>query len=69
MIALLDNLNIQDSALILLPEKDEAVVRSARNIPDVKTLLANYLNVRDILGYEYLLIPLEALEIIEAIWG
>lgn len=69
MIALLDNLNIQDSVLILLPEKDEAVVRSVRNIPDAKTLMANYLNVRDLLGYEVLLMPLEALEVIETIWG
>jgi len=69
VLALLDNLDVQGSALILLPEKDEAVTRSVRNIPDVKTLLANYLNVRDLLSYDVLLIPLEALEVIEAIWG
>jgi len=68
MIALLENLDIEGSALILLPEKDEAVERSARNLPEVKTLLANYLNVRDILGYDVLLMPLEALKVIEAIW-
>ena len=69
VIALLDSLDIQNSALILLPEKNEAVEGSARNIPDVKTLRANYLNVRDLLSYEVLLMPLEALEIIEAVWG
>jgi len=69
MVALLDSLNIRESALILLPDRDEAVVLSARNLPDVKPLLASYLNVRDLLSYEKLLVPLEALELIEAIWG
>lgn len=69
LVALLDSLNIQDSTLILLPARDEAVALSARNLPDVKPLLASYLNVRDLLSYEVLLMPLEALEVIEAIWG
>ncbi len=69
MLALLDSLGIQDSALILLCRKDEAVERSARNVPEVKTLRANYLNIRDILGYDHLVLPLEALEVVEAIWG
>ena len=69
MLALLDSLGIQDSALILLSKKDEAVERSARNVPEVKTLRANYLNIRDILGYDHLVLPLEALEVVEAIWG
>lgn len=69
MLALMDSLGIQDSALILLSRKDEAVERSARNVPEVKTLRANYLNIRDILGYDHLVLPLEALEVVEAIWG
>ena len=69
MLALLDSLGVQDSALILLSKKDEAVERSARNVPEVKTLRANYLNIRDILGYDHLVLPLEALEVVEAIWG
>ena len=69
LVALLECLNIQDSTLILLPARDEAVALSARNLPDVKPLLASYLNVRDLLSYEVLLMPLEALEVIEAIWG
>ncbi len=69
MLALLDSLGIQDRVLILLSRKDEAVERSARNVPEVKTLRANYLNIRDILGYDHLVLPLEALEVVEAIWG
>jgi len=69
MVALLDNLSIPDSALILLSDRDDAVERSVRNIPAVKTLRANYLNIRDLLSHDHLLVPLEALEVIESIWG
>ena len=69
MVALLDSLSIPDSALILLSDRDDAVERSVRNIPAVKTLRANYLNIRDLLSHDHLLVPLEALEVIEAIWG
>ncbi len=53
------------SVLVVLPEKDEqynAAVRSAHNLPDAKILLAGYLNIRDLLGYEKLILPLKALE-------
>jgi large subunit ribosomal protein L4 len=68
MLSLLDNLGIPDSALILLSDRDDVVERSARNIPAVKTLRANYLNMRDLLSHDFVVVPLEALEIIEAIW-
>jgi len=38
-------------------------------LPYVKTLRANYLNIRDLLGYDYLLIPQGSLEVIEGILG
>ena len=69
MLELLDNLQLQDSVLFLLPEKDPAVQRSANNLAYVETILANYVNVRDVVGYDYLVIPLEALEVIETIWS
>ncbi len=69
MAAMLDDLAISTSALILLPEKNETVERSANNLPDVKTLQAQYLNIRDILGYDYLLMPLEAVKVIESFLG
>jgi len=56
------------SALVLIAEKDEAydvVVRSTRNIPDAKVLMANYLNIRDILGYDKLVMPLKALDVLK----
>ncbi len=69
MVRVLENLGIEGSALILLPERNEAVELSARNLPDVKTLRASYLNVRDLLGYDTILMPMKALDIIESILG
>ena len=69
MAALLGALAVDSSALILLPERNENVEKSARNLPGVKTLRAQYLNVRDLLGYDYLVMPLGALEVIESILG
>ena len=64
------NLLVGDaSALILIPEKDEnyeRVARSTNNLPDAKLLLAHYLNVRDILGYDKLVMPLKALDVLKA---
>ena len=69
MIALLQNLGIETSALILLPERDETIVRSVRNLPQVRTLRAQYLNVRDLLQYDYLVVPLDSVAVIEGILG
>jgi large subunit ribosomal protein L4 len=45
------------------------VEKSARNLPQVKTLRASYLNIRDLLGYDHVLVPLGALQVIESILG
>jgi large subunit ribosomal protein L4 len=63
------SLGLDGSVLIMLPEKNENVERSARNLPDVKTLRASYLNIRDLLGYDYLLMPQGSIEVIEDILG
>lgn len=67
------NLLVGDaSALILIPEKAEqyeAVTRSTNNIPDAKILLASYLNIRDLLKYDKLVVPLSALDAIKAHLG
>ena len=69
MVALLERLGVEGSVLIMLPDQNDNVERSARNLPDVKTLRANYLNVRDLLGYDYLVVPQGSLEVIERILG
>ena len=69
MVAVLGNLDLSRRVLILLPERNEQVEKSARNLPQVKTLRASYLNIRDLLGYDHVLVPLGALQVIESILG
>ena len=53
-----------ESALLLLPDRNETVEKSARNLQHVKALRANYLNIRDLLGYSKLVMPLAALDVV-----
>lgn len=69
MAALLHGLVGESSALILLHDGDENVEKSVRNLPQAKTLRASYLNIRDLLGFERLVMPLGALEAIRAHLG
>jgi len=69
MEAILGRLSIDSSALIVLPKTDQALYKSAMNIPDTKTLNANYLNVRDLIGHDYLVLPLDAVKVIEGYLG
>ena len=58
--------------LILIPDKSEAnqnAIKSGRNLADHKLLLANYLNIRDLLQYEKVIIPLASLEVIKSYLG
>ncbi|GIV97520.1 MAG: 50S ribosomal protein L4 [Herpetosiphonaceae bacterium] len=69
MKSILAKLNAEGKTLIALGEKDEAIQRSASNLVGVKTLLAAYLNVVDLLTYDYLVMPRAALEVVERILG
>jgi len=60
------------SALILIPEKTveyDQVIRSTNNLPDAKTLMANYLNIRDLLRYDKLVLPVSALDLLVSFLG
>lgn len=61
----------EGSALILIPEKAqyESVIRSTNNIPDAKVLLASYLNVRDLLAFDKIVLPLASLDVISTNFG
>ncbi|HMO59755.1 MAG TPA: 50S ribosomal protein L4 [Roseiflexaceae bacterium] len=69
MLASLAGLQATGKALIILEGKNEIVQRSANNLPGVKTLLANYLNVVDLLSYETILISRAAVDVIESYLG
>jgi large subunit ribosomal protein L4 len=55
------------SILILSPEKSENIERATGNLQDVKTILAGYANVRDLLKYDRLVITTDAVPVIEGI--
>jgi len=60
------------TALIVMPAKDQsydAVMRSADNLADTKVLLASYLNIRDLLGFDKLILPVKALDALVAHLG
>lgn len=68
----LDSLVGVSSALVLFPEKTEEyerIVRSINNLPYAKILLANYLNIRDLLGYEKLVIPMSVFDVLATYLG
>ena len=72
MVQALANLVGQSTALVLLPEKDQAyeqVMRTANNLNDTKILLAGYLNIRDLFGYEKLILPVKSLDALVATLG
>ena len=59
----------QSSVLVLAADKEgsfETVIRSTRNLPNAKLLMANYLNIRDLLNYDKLVMPLNALDVLKA---
>ena len=62
----------QASALVVFSEKDanyEMIMQSTVNLPEAKVLLAGYLNIRDILSYDKLVLPVNALDALTAHLG
>lgn len=69
MVAFVDTLAGDSSALVLLAEQNVNIEKSTNNIADVKALRASYLNIRDLLGFEKIIMPKAALEVIDAFLG
>ena len=68
MTEILNKLDISTKTLIVLPEKNEEVQKSARNITGVKTTLVNTLNVYDILKYDKFIITRDAVSKVEEVY-
>ncbi|MFH1613000.1 MAG: 50S ribosomal protein L4 [bacterium] len=66
-IEILSNLKLKESVFIIIQQKDENIIKSCRNIKNVKLSLLNNINIYDILKYENLLITREVLENLE-VW-
>ncbi len=69
MIKVLGDLNIAKKALIVLPEKDENVVLSARNIQGIETCHVSTLNVYNILKYDQFIITKDAVNKVEEVYA
>ncbi|MFH1169350.1 MAG: 50S ribosomal protein L4 [Chloroflexota bacterium] len=65
----LTSLGVESSALIVTAGPEEMVIKSARNLPGIKTMPANILNVLDILSYKTLLMTESAVRKAERLWG
>jgi large subunit ribosomal protein L4 len=69
MAAILKGLVGDASVLILLPESDTNVEKSTRNLTGTETILAQYLNVRDLLDFDRVILPLDSIRVIETNLG
>lgn len=72
MATALNKLVGESTALVLIPEKSasyDLVIRSTSNLAAAKALLASYLNVRDLVGYDKIVMPVDALDILVAQLG
>jgi large subunit ribosomal protein L4 len=60
-----------DTALVLVPDFESTadVIRATNNLPDAKILHANYLNIRDLLKYDKVVLPLAAIDTIASYLG
>ena len=69
IVKMLSNLNVDKKALIVLNEKNDFVVKSANNIPDVKTTLSTTLNTYDVLNCEQFVISVDAVKKLEEVYA
>lgn len=65
---MIGKLPIKRNVLIVIPEKNEVIQKSSRNLTNAKTILADYLNPRDLLKYESVLFLKDALNKIEELF-
>ena len=69
IVEMLKALGANKKALIVLPEVDKFVVKSASNIEGVKTAIPGTLNVYDILKYDMFIVAKEAVKVIEEVYA
>ena len=69
MVDVFTNNKIEGKTLVMLPEKNEAVQKSARNIEGVKTTLVNTINVYDLLKYKKLVVTLDTVKKLEEVYA
>ena len=65
----MNNLNVNTKALVVLNDNDVNVIKSANNVPSVKTTLTNTVNVYDILNADKLVLTQDAVKTIEEVYA
>ena len=69
MARILSALGVDSSALIVISEPEENITRSARNLPRVRAMPANLINVVELLSHKVLLMTEAAVRQVEQLWG
>ena len=69
MVKALADLKVEGKTLIILPENNKNVLMSARNIEGVKTIVANNINVFDLLKYTNLILPVDTVKKLEEVYA
>lgn len=68
LVEVLQKLPVDKDVLILIPEKNDIMQKSSRNVPFVKTMLVNYLNINDLQKYDKIMFLEEALKKMETLF-
>lgn len=69
MVNTLENLKIEDKTLVVMPEPNQNVQRSSKNIPNVKTSLVNTINVYDLVKFKKLVLTLDTVKKLEEVYS
>ncbi len=69
MVRVLNNLKVEGKAVVLLPQKDEIVQKSARNIEGVKALQVETINVYDLLKHKNLVVTEDTVKKLEEVYA
>jgi large subunit ribosomal protein L4 len=67
--ALLETLGVQENALIVIKAVNKNLTLAARNIPSVKVLRMDNINIYDVLKYRYLITTQDALTALQEVYG
>ena len=69
MVKVLADMKVEGKTLIILPENNKNVLMSSRNIEGVKTIVANNINIFDLLKYTNLILPVDTVKKLEEVYA
>ena len=69
MAGILSALGVNSSALVIIGESNRQISLASRNLPKIKTLTSNLVNVLDLMRYDRVVMTVDALSKIELLWG